>query len=66
MAKGEVEVGLCLWKYFLQMNFCVKREMSGESLKSNDKSKHAMFLLRVLIFNKRHFIISTYQKGTHF
>lgn len=64
MAKREIEVGLCLWKCFLQMNFCVKREMPGE--KSNDKSKHAMFLLRVLIFNKRHFIISTYQKGTHF
>ena len=48
--KGEIEFGLCLWKYFLQMNFYVKIEMSDESLKSNDKSKHAVFLLRVLYF----------------
>lgn len=32
VAKGGLEVGLRFWKYFLQMNFYIKREMSGKSL----------------------------------
>lgn len=32
------------------MNFYVKREMSDESLKSNDKSKHAMFFAQSAVF----------------
>lgn len=51
VAQGDTGIGLSFWKYLLQMNFCIKREMSSKSLKSNDnKSKHAMFLLRVLYF----------------
>lgn len=38
------------------MNFHIKREMPGKSLKPNDnKSEHAMFLLRVLCFQQKAF-----------
>lgn len=51
MAQRDIGIGLCLWKCLFQMNFHIKREMSGKSLKPNDnKSEHAMFLLRALYF----------------
>lgn len=56
VAQGDIGIGLCLWKYLLQMNFHIKREMPGKSLKPNDnKSKHAMFLLRVLYCEQKAF-----------